>query len=522
MHATILGHDNVLVKYTMSGSETVRYLSIATLSPSDQDFIAGLNQAPLAKLPFTCTLTDSAGKETAVNLIAHNDDWAQCALVSDGTMHYVYLPSLMSSDQAVVRLLPGGLNFKFPMDYVFTGSPKPDTKVQLLGRNDNTVEYLDLIDGQRYFTSISDLSSADQSFVREFPPYKPDDPRDALFNRPSATTNSSAPRLVKNNLDPNSPLDSSMLNALVIIKGDYCEGSGFIAKLHDQYFIVTNQHVLSGNKDFTITTMDGNNIPTTGPLYGAVNYDVAILKIPDVLAKNYLEVMADPQTNSKTGDRVTVCGNSLGAGVPSQVNGELLAIGPELVEVSAQLQHGISGSPIIDRPTESVIGIATMSITYKIDTYNSGFTSETRWFGYRVDNISPEKGWVKMDWVRFRDEGIKVCEAVDLYKSLDAVLTNRNTVDITSPLVQSAIDSFQSELSLAKGRKSDSATQDAFRTFCSKLRSLADNGTTELSKTKLFPYHAKTVKDLETVRKYMDQAFEDTNRKFENLVTAGR
>ncbi len=523
MHVSILGHDDVLLKYTLPGSETERYLSLATLTPADQQFIAKLSPTTLARLPFTCTLTDSTGKETAVRLLTHNDNWAQCALIADGSTHYIFLSTLAPSDQAVIRLLPGGLNFQYPMNYVFTGPPQPGENVQLLGRNDNTVEYLELTSGQKYFAAISQLSQTDQAFIREFPLYIVDRPTQALENQPvPQLVPAPASRLANNDSGPNSPINSNMLKSLVIIKGDYSEGSGFIAKLHGQYFVVTNEHVLSGNKEFTITDMDGNRLPTNGALYGAIDYDVAILKIPDNFAKNYLEIIVDPQNNAKVGDPITVSGNSLGAGVPSQINGQLMAIGPELVEISAQLTHGISGSPIIDRSAGKVIGIATMSITYKVNADYTGITTETRWFGYRVDNIDPDKGWVKMDWARFRDEGIKVRDAVDLYMSLDAVLKDKATMSISSELVHTVINDFQSEISLAGGHNNKREVQLAFQSLNSKLRSLADNGTTELSNATLYPYHANIVKELDDLRKYMDQAFEDNSRVFKNLVQAGR
>jgi hypothetical protein len=198
-----------------------------------------------------------------------------------------------------------------------------------------------------------------------------------------------------------------------------------------------------------------------------------------------------------------------------------MAIGPQLVEVSAPLQHGISGSPIIDRNAGKVIGIATMSITYQFDTANSGITTETRWFGYRVDNINPDKGWVKMDWVRFRDEGLKVRDAVDLYESLDEVLQNRSADDLSNDLVQAAVDQFQNDLTQAEERKSRLDEAAAYRTFASKLRSLADNGTTALPESTLYPYHAKIIKNLNDLSKLMDKAIDNSNRKLNNIVNTG-
>jgi hypothetical protein len=518
----ILGHDDTLLKYTVSGSERERYLSLATLSPSDQEFIAKLSSAPLAKLPFACTLTDSTGRQTSVRVLAHDSDWAQCSLIADGSTHYVFLASLIPADQAVVRLLPVGLDLAYPLDYTFTGAPEPGAKIQILGRNENIVEYLELDDGQRYFTAITNLSKTDQSLVRELPVYMMDKPPAATASAPEPSADTAKSKLAYDASRPNAPLNASQLKALVIIEGDYSAGSGFVAKMHGDYFVVTNQHVLSGNKKFTITSMDGKKLPTDGPLYGATDYDVALLKIPESLAQNYLEIMDDPQSNAKIGDPIAIPGNSLGARVPTQITGQLTAIGPELVEVSAQLVHGISGSPIIDRPSGKVVGIATMSITYKYDADKHGLTADTRWFGYRVDNIDPNKGWVKMDWKRFSDEGLKVRAAVDLYTSLDAVLQDDATIEIASQPVHTALMELQTDVGTAKAHNNKQEMQSVLQNFNHKLQSLADNGTTELTSATLYPYHAKIIKELNDLRQYMDQAFEDNNRQFNNLLNLNR
>ena len=518
MQVSIVGRDEALLQYTLPDSDTMRYLSIATLSPTDQAFIAKLGFTPLAKLPLNCTLTDLAGKETAVRVTAHNSDWAQCALISDGSTSYIPLAGLAPSDQAVIRLLPVGMRLDYPLDYTLTGAPEPGAKVRFLGRNDDTVEYLELADGKKYFTAITELSKTDQSLVRELPSYM----KDPLPGSENNAANETAAKLAKEAENPNLPIMGSKLKALVVIHGDYGSGTGFVSKMHDNYFVVTNQHVLSGNKKFTITGMDGTKFPTDGALYAAVDYDVAIIKIPDSLAKNSLEIMDDPQTNAKPGDQITIPGNSQGAGVPMQINGQLLAIGPQLVEVNAQLIHGISGSPIIDRQAGKVVGIATMSMTYKIDNDRIGLTTETRWFGYRVDNIDPNKGWIKIDKERFIDEGTKVNDAWDLYESLAAVLSNKPPSSITSETVRTTVMEFRAQVNSAVARNNRQDVQTTVQAFFRKLRSLADNGVADLRRGALYPYHAEQLKELDTVRGYLDEAFEDNSKEYNNLINLNR
>ena len=61
----------------------------------------------------------------------------------------------------------------------------------------------------------------------------------------------------------------------------------------------------------------------------------------------------------KIGDAIVVLGNSGGGGVVTKLEGKLVGIGPDRIEVSAEFIPGNSGSPIIHVPTGKVIGIAT-------------------------------------------------------------------------------------------------------------------------------------------------------------------
>ena len=318
------------------------------------------------------------------------------------------------------------------------------------------------------------------------------------------------------------PLSGDQMKALVIIAGDVSVGTGFIAKMHNSFFIVTNQHVLSGNKKFSITGMDGTKYPTTGALFGAVDYDVAILKIPDDLAKHSLEIMTDPMDNAKVGSIVTVPGNSLGAGVPLQINGKLLGMGPELVEVDANFVPGNSGSPIIERHSGQVIGIATLRVTYKPDvTKQYGLTSDTRWFGYRLDNIDPDKGWQKLDWARFSAEGLKIEALKNLTKTMIAILLNQNPPLLDDKPVQQALESFKSDYAHASQVSSKQAFIDAYKQFHSRLHNIAVSDIQDLANMSLYPYHSGVLKEQQEWQTVLDAAYADVSKKIDALPTTG-
>ena len=310
-------------------------------------------------------------------------------------------------------------------------------------------------------------------------------------------------------------LTPDQINSLVLIEGDKGRGSGFIAKLHGQYFIVTNQHVLSGNTKFTITGMDGTVYPTKGPLYGAVDYDIAILKIPP--AKYALEVMDDPLTATKPGDAVIVPGNADGAGVISQIHGMVLGAGPKLVEVDAKFVHGNSGSPIIHMASGTVIGVATYATKLAPDDLKTASgIKQIRWFGYRLDNI---KQWETIDWDRFMEEG----EALDRIKSvtdgLIGVLSGLNNPAVMdNDQISKAVLQYEAEMQAAKLDRNVHAATQADAEFVERLHTVArdDNDIKDFLSHNSYSYHANAAKEQEDTRAQIDQLLTTVNTALES------
>jgi hypothetical protein len=264
---------------------------------------------------------------------------------------------------------------------------------------------------------------------------------------------------------------------------------------------------LSGNKKFTLTGIDGTKYPVTGPLYGAVDRDVAILKIPPELAKYYFEIQDDPVAGAQEGDPVTVPGNSEGAGVPVQIQGKVVGVGPEIVEVDAKFVQGNSGSPIIHRTSGKVIGLATYTITYQLDNLTKAANMQpTRWFGLRLDNIDP-KQWEELNWARFSADGSQIGEIEDVSKTLIAFLTNQKLPPTNNDHIISLIATFQRNAALAIGRKSTPDYLDAAQSFFSDMQSLAYKDMSQLSTKKLYSYHANILEHQQELLAAINKAF---------------
>lgn len=175
-------------------------------------------------------------------------------------------------------------------------------------------------------------------------------------------------------------------NALVIIDGGNVTGSGFIAKIKDLYFIVTNTHVIAPNKRNRFRTLNGVELTPQEPIFVSKDRDLAILRIET--QSHYFEICETVHQTIHIGDWVVVPGNSQGAGVATRLEGRVQGIGPDRIEVDAKFVPGNSGSPIIDPRSGEVIGLASYA---KVPRQNNQLEedspfSTTRRFAYRIDN----------------------------------------------------------------------------------------------------------------------------------------
>jgi len=155
-----------------------------------------------------------------------------------------------------------------------------------------------------------------------------------------------------------------------LIKTPVGLGSGFV--IHPSGYIITNQHVVSGQSDITITVFNLND----GTLKRTEVRDVTVVALSPALDLSLLKI--DPpkgvslkalplaQADSvNAGDTVWAVGSPLGlersaasgiVSLPSRLVDERLYI-----QTTAQVNPGNSGGPLINRMGE-VVGVNNMKI----------------------------------------------------------------------------------------------------------------------------------------------------------------
>ncbi len=189
---------------------------------------------------------------------------------------------------------------------------------------------------------------------------------------------------------------SDISYALVFVENGDGRGSGFIAKMDDTVYFISNQHNLFGAESLELNTMDGKTLKPKEFEYHK-NLDLIRMKLSEDSLENLVVLTLSEKTPS-TDDPIFVYGNSAGGDVATELDGKIIGVGPTSIEVNAKFVPGNSGSPILNRQGE-VIGVASYATSgaefEKGSPYEKLFKgtrfSKVRRYGIRI----PKEGWVK-------------------------------------------------------------------------------------------------------------------------------
>ncbi len=244
---------------------------------------------------------------------------------------------------------------------------------------------------------------------------------------------------------PLAKLSEDQARAVVLIKGDKAEGTGFLVKTPNGPAVVTNIHVIADNPNFKITTNTGAFIAVLSQKC-ASDRDLAMLAVQDNPAAPLatLEMAPDISAVVQPGDEVITPGNSQGGEVMLNTAGKVLGIGPERIEIDNPIYHGNSGGPVFHTKSGKVLGVVTEAIKVNMGddldkasfaSRNSAIGSSMRYFALRLDTVS---SWIDVDPSSFRRETAFLTQFQEQNRRLDSYL---NTPESTSTRQASSSDS---------------------------------------------------------------------------------
>ncbi len=202
-------------------------------------------------------------------------------------------------------------------------------------------------------------------------------------------------------------------------------GSGFI--IDASGFVVTNNHVIDGGKEITVTLSDGARLPAS--VVGRDDKtDLALLKVQSDKPMPHLEF--GDSDKARVGDWVVAVGNPFGLGgtVTSGVvsaRGRSLGAGPydDFIQTDAPINRGNSGGPMFDL-AGAVIGINTAIYSPNGGSVGIGFAIPAA-IAKRVVAELKEHGHVERGWLGVRIQAVSpdIAEGLGLDKPRGALVS---------------------------------------------------------------------------------------------------
>ncbi|RBP46493.1 trypsin-like peptidase [Roseimicrobium gellanilyticum] len=239
------------------------------------------------------------------------------------------------------------------------------------------------------------------------------------YTPPKKQESPSSPATVAPPVQPAAPAQPGVSGAvvssfdpqhLVFIKTDKGVGSGFIAKADKITYVYTNAHVLCGEPGSFATKIE--SITTAAGKKLALPVDLELSETFDPNAPNGLEDLARfevvveatsglyeigkadsvPELNKE----VIAYGNSLGGSVITGLDGKIVGVGTDRIEIDCEIVPGNSGGPVVLGGTKTILGVSTYLTDGKRDIWAKGTTFEkVRRFAIRPEQVTK---WRKMKY----------------------------------------------------------------------------------------------------------------------------
>ncbi len=176
------------------------------------------------------------------------------------------------------------------------------------------------------------------------------------------------------------------IEAVVTIRTDVSQGTGFL--IHEDGYIITNAHVLSGgSKISAFTSSEQEEISAILIGYDTI-LDLALLKIPG----NYEILELEDSDDVSIGEKVIAIGNPFGLqfSVSQGIVSATHRAGPNGIEAYIQtdtpLNPGNSGGPLINSKGKA-IGINNFKVS---DSESLGFALESNYIKEFANEVSQE------------------------------------------------------------------------------------------------------------------------------------
>lgn len=300
-------------------------------------------------------------------------------------------------------------------------------------------------------------------------------------------------------IDADEKLSAEQLRAVFVVSGDNSSGTAFLTEFKGGKYVLTNQHVLDGQSEVTMTNSLGEKLRGS-KFIAATDLDLVMIgvsKLPEGLES--LPLAEKVAELVEIGDEVLVPGNSKGGGVITVTPGKVVAVGPKRIEIDAPVFQGNSGGPIIHVGSGKVIAVLTEAEIVHVDEFTelsiknkkSQIKRSIRYFGHRVDSV--EK-WELMNWEEFNETSSLLARGSRELEAIFKFMANDSNQWKDFSELHAA---YNAAMEIVEARTySDSAKADARKKLVRQLDSLVRAPLARVEKRKIYYIHQRQMDNL--------------------------
>src|SRR5438874_9348993 len=136
------------------------------------------------------------------------------------------------------------------------------------------------------------------------------------------------------------------------------QGTGFFISRFPTDPLITNRHVLQGAARATVKTYDGHKYRVT--MVTAEDQDADLVQVVTDMPMSLVQTLQLSVITPDVGERVIVVGSPLGM-EQTVSEGIVSALRKGVIQITAPLSHGSSGSPVVNM-NGKVVGVATLGV----------------------------------------------------------------------------------------------------------------------------------------------------------------
>ncbi|MBV6500600.1 MAG: hypothetical protein CJBNEKGG_03082 [Prosthecobacter sp.] len=331
-------------------------------------------------------------------------------------------------------------------------------------------------------------------------------------SQPTNPANPAATQTPKIADQPTTRAGQAASPAVILISGDNSSGSGFIVNTGGKTYLYTAAHVLTGMDKPTFKTPEGIDVKIPSMNSLEISDDPKIVDVVRIPLAGALPPGFQLATDAAVDDDIVAYGNSGGESVVTALNGKIVGIGPNEIEVDAKVVPGNSGGPIVRKGTNSIVGLVTRAVKKPTDIW----IKDTPFEGVRRFAARPERvaKWTQTTLHGLREQGKRIERMRTETLAIAAVLDLDYFTDgVDAPTIQKGDFSVREVLKLAAPTKvgatvngavatlnatlranssiklAEVASKQAYGKFFGDIYQAAKSGVTDMSKSDFFQYN---------------------------------